>query len=1155
MRVLPLVLLLAGGMLSGGENARRVSPAPTGELVDGDGKPVFLISTTLTYDSVDSFHKYRKEFEGTYPKEYDWLYGRQTSVEMLKRCGFNSLNFLGSNIAFRALSPDYAGFDKRDPWDEYVAMLEKYGWQKLRRPAERRSYEEYQQLTASAKELPVYVDFHTGIFFSQLSRNPQITGNLLDPARYFSSPADQHPAFAIRFRLGNPEGRGALVKLYRHETENILARGIHPFAYKLFNEPDYKDYSRENFRNFRDEMKSRYRDIAALNRSWKTAYRSFDGLLTGSGAAREIEYRKFLERQVVRLGADLRAAIRELDPGAPTLAQVHSYAYRQNWNNFNLYLLDREMDFISTGTGNYTFSQPERSDDEKPFREADNVSMELGEYLARAAFYRALADGKPLVTTEAYFAGIGERYREFKKVFWHEMIHGSNLVNMWSWIGYWAPRQKHNRIGYGLHSQHVVSPDSWRALDDAKREIATVGDFFQYRKNFPEAEVACLFSYPTLRADQPLTEGYLRAIAAMVFRHIPADAILEEQLAENRQQRYKVILMRDVKNVYTETNAFLKRFVEAGGLLIAGGHPADHDEYGNPLPSPFLPLKLVPGENKLRRTEKGDIGWIDSTRFASIPAGWSVHLSADGIPVVLTRNQGRGKIVVLAGSCRDNSFSEILLPFLREAGVSPTAEVCKADSDDPVANLNVRKARHDGMTAWYLVNYNDTPKLVRVSAPEFRNAVAVSPLDRESYPVGGDTVTLLLEPGYHKVVVSGPREKVEARFGRFASADAAALKARHDAQIAELEKQRVHVRPSRPVDITRFANSGFDNQQGWPTGSAWFDGTRKDLPRVPFHGNVFGNLQFDIIRFDYNDNKTCIALKSSNLPDAPERVEGIPLNGQFRGVAFLHAVTHGRRGEPAMTYRFTFEDDSTVDAPVATGGEIGDWIIADNAPELRKACAWKTPDGRGFFLFEWNNPFPSKMVKSLSILSGNGQSVPIVVAVSTLPTTFRKAYGNRLDLRGLMECRMKKEGNGFRQDGTLHQDHEALELTVRGGGSLPIPPEKLAGAVLRGQVKHGCDQWGKQLSSNGYLWPSVVGVRKGKPARTGARQSSAASDRLVSQFRGFRPEEWSELEIPLAPLLTVPDSATGTAALDNITRIAFQFDRTYLIFRDLRIEF
>ena len=123
------------------------------------------------------------------------------------------------------------------------------------------------------------------------------------------------------------------------------------------------------------------------------------------------------------------------------------------------------------------------------------------------------------------------------------------------------------------------------------------------------------------------------------------------------------------------------------------------------------------------------------------------------------------------------------------------------------------------MTAWYFVNYDRKPQLIRASSEDFRNTVVVNYLKNESYPVDGNTVVLLLEANTHLVAVSGERTAIEKRFGRKPSVPAGILNERFAEMSSAFKKDRV--RPSQPVRLESFANYGFDNQQGWSVESAW----------------------------------------------------------------------------------------------------------------------------------------------------------------------------------------------------------------------------------------------------------------------------------------------------------------------------------------------
>ena len=1131
---------------------RHVHPNADGDLVGKDGKPVFLISTTVKWGCMTDWYRHKHQFRGKWIQKYPWLYGQQTCIDMFEKCGFNALNFREhGNVSWRALAPEYKGFTAKDPFDEYMEMTKKYKLERFREMKTRRDYDDFHHLIASAKNIPVYLDFHGG-YIARITQNRDAFSSFLDLYKVFAS-RDTHPGFAFRFQFGTKEGRETLLKLFRHEAESVLAAGIQPFAYKLFNEADFRDFSPVNAWKFKEAMKKKYSNIQRLNAAWHTNFPSFEKVERSKGGkAAAIEYAKYQEDLVASFFAEAREMLRKLDPGALTFGQVHGPAYLASWNNFNLYKINQHMDFISTGTGNFTFSQGEQMNPDLPIGALFSPNPDLRNFLGRGPFTLALADRKPIFTTEAYFDGMGDRCRPFKKAFWFEMIQGSSMVNMWEWCCYFAPWVMPT-ITYGLHHPLCVSPESWRALPEVRREIASVSDIFQPRKNREKADVAVLFSYPTLRANNDRMDGYLQGISAMRFLQIPVDAVLEEQLPENRLNRYKVLLAFNVKNVDPATTDALRKFVRNGGILIANGSMMNCDEYDFPLARPLLPLTLQPESGKMERDPKTGIPFQNDFSLKLGKAPWNI-LSRFGRQVrIASLDIGKGKIIAVAGNYTDYGIAETIRPYLKKAGIVPSVTLRRTDSENRPSGVAVYKFHSGEMTGWALVNFNELPVLTRASAPEFKNASVVDPLGKKSWPVRGDTAVLLLPPKDLLILVSGPEKAIVSRFGAVPAVQPEQAEKEWKRLYSELQKKKGYVRPSKPVDIVKFVNCGYDNQQGWKNDSAWFDSKGKYLIGVPWHGVVFRNVQFELIRFDFNQNRTCIALKSKYLPDAPAQTGEIPLEGQFRGVAFLHAVTHGKAGETAMRYRFSYEDGSSVTVPLTVGKEIGDWRIKDNPPAVQEQTAWQKFN-KGFFFYEWNNPQPTKKLKSLRIESGCGESVPIVVGISALPTKFTKSFRTSIPMQKIFDASSSDKTCGWQKDGTLVCGPAQVSLKVRNGKLFRIPEDRLKNAVLRFQLKHGKDQWGKQYPKNGYVWMIMHGKRDGRSlssAMGGSTVTAQLFSRQVSLFNN--PADWNEVELPLARLANF--QAEDLPVITEIMSLSYGSGDRIHILKDFRLEY
>ncbi len=1146
-----LYVLICFQFYSSGAAERHALPSSTGELMGSDGKPVFLISTTVDWNTREAYHTYKDQFlkdkRWRIPKGFEWLYAEPTTISMLERCGFNAVNFRNfANISHRTLAPEYQGFGKREPYDEYMEIVEKYGLHKVQDMKGRRAFDEFCNLVRSATSIPVYLDFHAREV-SSLPRNREVASKLLDPAKYFASP-DIHPGFAIRWRLGTEEGREALKGLYRHEAQMHLSLGIRPFAYKLFNEADFRDHGPLNYRLFMSAMRKKYGTIEKLNQSWHTDYQNFADLLKKNSKGKQIEYAKFMEGQVADFFAEVRSMLRELDPGAVTFGQVHNNAWRASWNNFNLYKINQHMDLISFGTGNYTFPGEESIEDDTPAGAADAPSSSLENDIARRAFYHALAERKPLVTSEAYFPGQKYRYDGFKKVFWHEMANGSSLVNMWQWMGYWTPWRRNLMNNYALHHPNCVRPQDWRALSEARREIDGIKDFFMIRANREKAKAAVLFSYPTLRANNGMLDRYAQTVTGLVLRQIPVDAIFEEQLDEGRQNRYRVILAFGIRNSCQGTGAKLLEFVRNGGVLITDLESFRLDEYDYPLDHPIMTLSSKAGSGKLRTLPSG-IKYIDNETFSKLPHGWNIKQKVGTEPLIVSRTLGKGSIIVTKGHYSTYGVAELLIPYLKSAGIAETVQLRRHANELAPINIGVQKAKQKGMTAWYFVNYDRKPQMIRASSEEFRNAVVVNYLKNESYPVDGNTIVLLLEANTHLVAVSGERTAIEKRFGRKPSVPVGILKERFAAMSSAFQKKKV--RPSQPIRLESFANYGFDNQQGWSVESAWKEGNEKDLRGVPLERQIFRKLQFHLIRFDYNQNKTCIALKSKHLPDAPQKVEQIPLQGRFRGIAFLHAVTNAIPGETAAIYRFFYEDGSSVLQPIRVGNEIGSWLIRQNSESIRSRCVWQN-FGKGLFLYEWENPYPARMLKSVTLESMNGTSVPIVAAISGIPSIYTKEYSKQIKISDVMTVDPKQVG----PEGEYRSLKQNLVFQTKDGLPLKLSPQEWKNAVLRFQLKLGKDQFGKQETSQRGCRIYLYGKINGKFAKTFSWSAAGVERHIGTALRNPDTfDEWNEVEIPIGICMDGQTLEGKRGTMSDISKLSYANTIQVHLLRYIRIEY
>lgn len=157
---------------------------------------------------------------------------------------------------------------------------------------------------------------------------------------------------------------------------------------------------------------------------------------------------------------------------------------------------------------------------------------------------------------------------------------------------------------------------------------------------------------------------------ALAHAHIPVDILSEQQLAEGKLDRYKVIYVPG-PHLRRDAATQLRRWVEAGGLLWTDALGLSRDEANQPasvlsdlLPAADRKLErwgLVEGygavilkplvenstpDEAMISWNKGKArAWIGREPLAAVKEGAAAHF-ADGKPAVVRRRIGKGEVVV-----------------------------------------------------------------------------------------------------------------------------------------------------------------------------------------------------------------------------------------------------------------------------------------------------------------------------------------------------------------------------------------------------------------------------------------------------------------------------------------------------------------------------
>ncbi len=1134
-----------------------------------NGKPTLLIGPADHSSIYQRWYVWQRDRDC--PPELDWIYNEIPTHDSLTRMGFNTYSTTPTGTMTRVFSPDYRSYDAEDPVKGNCRFIDSFKGKPFYKSVRWMAYltrgddmypkgfAEYREFLRTV-DYPVYIDYHN---LAYLFRNPEWFSEFFADGAAAFNPDAGNSAFTLGFSLACPSGREAYLKTWKHAAEEVYRSGVNGAYFEFFNEPKYFEYTPNSRKNFALWLEKRYGTVAEMNRVWRTRYPSFAepaAAFTPNGAnprGLKIDWTKFSCDAVQELLREGRETVRSVDPSIKTGVQrLGGGSIRSLWDNFNFYDNTTLLDLVLTGTGGSAYINAEAKEPGAPFGVNDNTM--LHDDLINPQLCLALAAGKPVINNETY---IGRSYDSLHGTLWSEMIRGRNVVYLFWWRK-WDPKytqeEDARRASYHLLNRKTFDPSGWKAITDFRKELETAGEFFLPRVRRAKSETAVLFSWPSRRmesarnTEKTVDDGYGTAALGLTFAHYPYDAIYEEQLAE-RAKNYRAIIVNGVHSVAPESLKALKKFVAGGGILIAGLDLPLSDEYGHALAGDLfgLTVKRQPetgGSQELQLGQRA-IKVIPSVSIGK-RQGWSTELSLGSRPVLLSRREGKGRVYFAAFRTNDYGFAAFAEWLLRKNGVEPAGRLLNEAGTDLEADVELLRADHEGVIAWYLMNTSSYPKLVRLEYAGSETAAAIEIYDRKrSLPRGGSGFTLLLPPQRRTVLFSGAPETLQAKFGDFAPIGVEELRGLAEALLIQKRAAGPEI-PGAPLDLTTFCNYGFTNPQSFsPDTVAWFEGNERGLQETPWEPVRLQGVSCRLIRWDFNQNRTTIALQSRHLPDAPAEVKGIPVNAKLRAVSFFHAVTHAVNGSRAMTYRVHYADGQTVELPMTVGNEIGSWKLDANPPEAKKRIAWRNSAGRGFFRYEWINPEPQNEILSIDVAGGTPglESTPLTTAITVHeappPRTAVPVPKEWVLASGAWNGELAAKGNS------------TVSLRSPDRAPLAIPKEKFRSGRLSFEVNAGQDEWGVYRSLRN-VYCRIHGLKDGKSYPTAGPGRNASAAFLNRLPIDTDPETWQEVVIPLDILATAEQGVT----LDN----AFQIDfiryndapaNVPLFIRNIRFEY
>ncbi len=1076
-------------------------------LIDGQAR--YLSGMQIGSDLISDLTKVK----GT-PESLGWFYDEPLDYESAQRLGFDTLSLFNINRFVKAYHPSF--------------------WKITHQPPNLALY----RRTLSAK-LPFYLDFTEFPWANGCLSEPKFRDVFPEESvnRYRNSEGNHW----VAYNVNHPEEKKRLRRMLEDGVLLVLESKTPVIAYELYNEPAYDDPSPYNRRLFADFLKVRYKTPDAMNRLYGSRYASFEAASNFKYKSENpglfVDWSKFMENSFtnhVKFGFDV---LRNLDPDARATVQIMGMSYYRILpkSNINMYEISKILNAVTVPTGGGI----SLTGNDAPTKHAVETPLSMkGEGILMRHVYRALAEGKPLINSELY---TGNNRKNVLSQAWLDHLRGCNASYFFSWSkrgwewGKATPQRIAEKFPWMILNPWSFKPEDMLGFMDVKKETLRFREFFASRDRGIPRETAVLLSYPTERYAG--ATGYVKKndvttyASALDFSHYPIDAVLEEMLPEGRAGRYKAIVAVGTRNIYPSTVPALKKFVADGGILILAREFMPMDEYGHAIHwNDFLNLstKENPGatqsELKLNLPQApllpGRIPGRNTTLITSAP-GWDILGTMDGHPAVLRKKSGKGFVYVITPEMQDYPVAAVLGAILPRHGIHPSINLRNDENGELAVNVEAHVSKRGNRTAIFLFNHDNYPKLVRLSLRNSGYPHYYDLIRKMELPMNASGAAVLLPPNTRAIVGNGPANS----FGTYPAAKLNSMKQESAEILRKLrsekkEQKRFSYSPdlsrTSPLNLRAFCNRGFIDSVSNDGKGGWTDqGAENSLEGVPWGIHKFGGVPCEIIRFDQNENKTCLVLASKSQKGAlPAEVKDIPVNKKVKALYFFHTAAWFSDSLPALTYRICYADGSVALHEAVCGKNIFDWWIRNET----KQVAWMNRAHRGFQVDRWENPHPEKEVRSIDLISANNRVVPIVIGITVEEVNpdffrFKRISWTHPNAGGFGGVSMKKSADGIHF--SVSDKTGEWSGANFGKHDVPVSPN-LPGwdqGFLVFEICGGPDRFGNPRGNQQFQM-----VLSDRNRRTGKTILASGTLPLRPYLPGGRiqPDAFSEVRIPLS---------------------------------------
>lgn len=899
----------------------------------------------------------------------------------------------------------------------------------------------------------------------------------------------------------HPEGKKVYLEYFREMARFAKQNNGKVLRYELFNEPAFNHRSEYNRKQFAIYLEKKYGNIASLNKLWKTSYPDFRTVsqykADSECAGLFIDWCKFMEETITSLCRDGVSAIHEIDPNAMICVQHMGGMNTRHtpMNHVNIFDVNKYMQAISLPTAGGVY--PARGEFAAEHVIDTPSSTKAGEGRANVAYYLAMADGKPMHDDETYFGENGNL------CFYMSMMRhlGSSAVFEWGKRGWECQTEEKCRIAaakfpWFLLNPFSVNPQKFLEIMEFRKNANSVAEFYLRRDRGVKTNIALLISTPTERYsgfDGKLTQNYVNSsAAALMYGHWQFEAILEDQLAENRKNRYKVMISSGMRNAYAKTPEQLRKWTEDGGIFIALLDTFPMKEYGDLFANPLFDLKTgSPDDSAILYFGQRD------QRIPGTLRGFNCKsiVSADKWErlgnAMCRKKLGKGWLYFIGVQFEDYSLASVLGGILQSHGFKPLCDITLDGRKELAPNIEVAQSKLDGLNSFMILNHDLYPKLLRFRAADLKAGMNVCvPFEKRILKTDKNASLLLaIAPLETRCIIFGDAKKIAKRSAGFCTVGENDIKKEFSSMkslVKPKEEKGYHVNPAdmKTLDLRKFANRHFiDGAEGDGKGG-WSDqGAALSMNGVPFGKQTFLNVPCDIIRWDMNDERSIIVLDSKRVKPGfgVKRVDGIEVYEKVRALYFFHvsAWTTKEDGKPIITYQMHHRSGKISEYECEAGRDICDWW-EPRKTVLKNKVAFTNYDKHGFYCVRWENPLKEDPIETVSIVSASGQSVPIVIAI-TAELQREKELPFNIGFAvpwGAVKCNISEDRNSA--EFSITRDSKpwsGIHLYTKGKIKMTELKNKKDAALVF-DIRGGKDLFGRQSSACKLSLHGILGLKR-----------------------------------------------------------------------------